>query len=73
MKIMVLNAGSSSIKNQLFQMADQGVLAFGSVERIGEPLAVHAHRVRNATARIAHQTVACIQNQGLRYEDRDCT
>ncbi|MEM9326048.1 MAG: acetate kinase [Bacteroidota bacterium] len=36
-KILVLNAGSSSIKFQLFEMDRQEVEASGLVERIGEP------------------------------------
>ena len=36
MKILVINAGSSSIKYQLFNMQDRSVLAAGLVERIGE-------------------------------------
>lgn len=36
MKILVLNAGSSSVKYQLFQMDDNHVLASGLVEQIGE-------------------------------------
>ena len=36
MEILVLNSGSSSIKYQLFAMADRSVLASGLVERIGE-------------------------------------
>ena len=36
MKILVINAGSSSIKYQLFNMDDRSVLAAGLVERIGE-------------------------------------
>ncbi len=35
MKILVLNAGSSSLKYQLFRMEDQTVLAKGLCERIG--------------------------------------
>ncbi len=35
MKILVLNAGSSSLKYQLFDMEDQSVLAKGLCERIG--------------------------------------
>jgi len=38
MKILVINAGSSSIKYQLFNMVDQSVLAAGLVERIGEEI-----------------------------------
>ncbi|TKB25992.1 acetate kinase [Desulfopila sp. IMCC35006] len=36
MKILVINSGSSSIKFQLLEMADESVLASGLVERIGE-------------------------------------
>ena len=36
MKILVINSGSSSIKFQLLDMADEQVLASGLVERIGE-------------------------------------
>ncbi len=35
MKILVINAGSSSLKYQLFDMADRSVLAKGLAERIG--------------------------------------
>ncbi len=35
MKILVVNCGSSSLKYQLFDMADESVLAKGLVERIG--------------------------------------
>nr|HRC95918.1 hypothetical protein [Coprothermobacter proteolyticus] len=35
MKILVLNAGSSSLKFQLFDMEDESVMAKGIVERIG--------------------------------------
>ena len=36
MNILVINAGSSSLKYQLFNMQDRSVLAAGLVERIGE-------------------------------------
>ena len=45
MKILVINAGSSSIKYQLFDMADRVVLASGLVERIGE----ENGRIKHAT------------------------
>ena len=35
MKILVINAGSSSLKYQLIDMADQSVIAKGLCERIG--------------------------------------
>ena len=42
---MVLNAGSSSIKYQLFQMPDKHVLASGLVEKIGEEQGAITHRI----------------------------
>lgn len=36
MKILVINAGSSSLKFQLLDMENQNVLAKGNVERINE-------------------------------------
>ncbi|MGL1930983.1 MAG: acetate kinase [Desulfotalea sp.] len=38
MKILVINSGSSSIKFQLLDMADESVLASGLVERVGEKM-----------------------------------
>ena len=35
MKILVINAGSSSIKYQLIDMTDESVLAKGMCDRIG--------------------------------------
>jgi acetate kinase len=36
MKVLVLNAGSSSINYQLFNMEDSSVLTSGMLEQIGE-------------------------------------
>ncbi len=44
MKILVINTGSSSIKYELFDMADQSVLASGVAERIGEEGGLLTHR-----------------------------
>ncbi|NLJ40981.1 MAG: acetate kinase [Clostridiales bacterium] len=43
MKVLVVNAGSSSLKYQLINMKDESVLAKGNLERIGmaEPLLKH--------------------------------
>jgi acetate kinase len=51
MKVLVINAGSSSIKYQLYDMPDAEVLAKGLVERIGEPTSrlVHAFGDDSAT------------------------
>ena len=43
MKILVINAGSSSLKYQLFNMEDTSVMARGSIERIGEPQGILTH------------------------------
>jgi acetate kinase len=44
MKILVINAGSSSIKYQLLNMADQSLMAAGIVERIGELSGTLSHK-----------------------------
>lgn len=43
MKILVVNAGSSSLKYQLYDMSDESVLAKGRVERIGMDTAILVH------------------------------
>ena len=48
MKILVLNAGSSSIKYQLFEMNDNHVLASGLVEKIGESNSLAKIKYHNA-------------------------
>ena len=44
MKILIINAGSSSLKYQLIDMTDESVLAKGIVERIGNEGSNLAHR-----------------------------
>jgi acetate kinase len=43
MNILVINAGSSSLKYQLFDMKDESVLAKGRIERIGMESAILTH------------------------------
>lgn len=43
MKILVVNAGSSSLKYQLYDMTDESVIAKGRVERIGMDTAILVH------------------------------
>ncbi|OPA81485.1 acetate kinase [Paenibacillus selenitireducens] len=43
MKILVINAGSSSLKYQLYDMTDESVLAKGLVERIGMDSSIVTH------------------------------
>ena len=47
-QILVLNAGSSSIKYQLFRLPEEKVLAKGLVERIGESDSAIKHEYLNA-------------------------
>ncbi len=47
MKILVINAGSSSLKYQLYNMLDESVLAKGRVERIGMDSAMLSHEATN--------------------------
>ena len=48
MKILVLNAGSSSVKYRLFDMSDRAVLVAGLIERIGEESPHHHYRLGRA-------------------------
>ncbi len=43
MKVFVVNCGSSSIKYELFDMADESSIASGMLERVGEPEAMLHH------------------------------
>ena len=43
MKLLVINAGSSSLKYQLYDMEDESVLAQGRVERIGMDASILTH------------------------------
>jgi acetate kinase len=45
MNILVINAGSSSLKYQLYNMLDESVLAKGIVERIVMETAILTHMV----------------------------
>ncbi|WEK55742.1 MAG: acetate kinase [Candidatus Cohnella colombiensis] len=47
MKVLVINAGSSSLKYQLYDMTTEKVLAKGRVERIGLDASILTHEVEN--------------------------
>lgn len=49
MNILVINAGSSSVKYQLYDMRDESVLAKGKVERIGMDSAILTHEPAGKT------------------------
>ncbi len=48
MKVLVINAGSSSLKYQLFDMDTGNVLAKGNCERIGDTAGIITHKRPNA-------------------------
>ncbi|MCP4593554.1 MAG: acetate kinase [bacterium] len=52
MKILVINAGSSSIKYKLYDMANQSELAAGLIERIGEEQSEITHQCNGAVTRL---------------------
>jgi len=47
MKVLVINAGSSSLKYQLYDMTDESVLVKGRVERIGMDSSIIVHEPTN--------------------------
>lgn len=49
MKILVINAGSSSLKYQLIDMETEGVIAKGTCERIGIPGSLLTHKANGKT------------------------
>ncbi len=64
MNVLVLNAGSSSVKYQLFAMPEQRVLAQGVVERIGEQQGRVQHTsYRDDTPRVYEQKQAIPDHQ----------
>lgn len=52
MKVLVVNCGSSSIKYQLHEMPDGGVVSKGIVERIGQPDAALEHQYEDHIQRL---------------------
>lgn len=62
MKVLVINAGSSSLKYQLYDMTDESVLASGRVERIGMDSSIVTHEaagkaeVRSVSEILEHTT-----------------
>ncbi|WP_347986872.1 acetate kinase [Methylomonas sp. AM2-LC] len=58
MKILVLNAGSSSVKYSLFAMHNHSVLVAGLIERIGEKQAVHRFNAAGAAQQMLEMEIA---------------
>ena len=55
MKTLVINAGSSSIKYQLYAMPETTVLAKGNLERIGEPDSCLKHQHSGGSHTVQHK------------------
>lgn len=51
MKILIINCGSSSLKYNLYDTADETKNASGVVERIGQDILLHTHRFRGSETR----------------------
>lgn len=66
MKILVVNCGSSSLKYQLFDMADESCLAKGGVERVGSPDAFIVHRP-NGEGKITFEVDALDHEKALKH------
>lgn len=58
MKILVINAGSSSLKYQLFDMPDERPLCVGLVDRIGLDKSTLTHKVFREREARTHQTAS---------------
>ena len=55
MKILVLNAGSSSLKYQLFEFPEKKVLVSGLIEKIGEPIGRVKHMLHESGGAIIQE------------------
>jgi len=56
--VLVINCGSSSLKYQLLDMSQEGLLAKGLVERIGLDQAVHTYQRPDAQDLVTEQSIA---------------
>jgi len=65
MKVLVLNAGSSSLKYALFAMQDEKSLIQGMVERIGDRESVHQYKTDGDYIKVNHVPVNT-HKQGLK-------
>jgi len=69
MKILVINSGSSSIKYQLFDMAQKEALCAGLVERIGQNTGQIKHKIlaRKETKEVTRELPVKTHREGLTY------
>ena len=66
MKILVINAGSSSLKYQLIDMSNEEMVAKGNCERIGMDVGVFTHKTADGRSeklevRMSNHTEAFMQ------------
>lgn len=61
MKVLVINAGSSSLKYQLFDMANEYVIAKGNCQRIGMEDSFIEHKYANQNIKIEEKTEDHVQ------------
>ncbi len=66
MKILVINAGSSSLKYQLIDMADESVICKGNCERIGQEMGVFSFK--NPAAGIKEEKEVAMANHTAAFE-----
>lgn len=62
MKVLVLNAGSSSLKYQLFELPEKRVLVSGLIERIGESISRLKHKI-HASGDSINQEIKVVDHQ----------
>ena len=75
MKILVINAGSSSLKYQLIDMDNEQMLAKGNCEKIGLEMGIFGHktadgREKKIEIRMANHTEAFEQVKKMCIRDR---
>ena len=69
MKVLVLNAGSSSIKYELFDMSERIALASGLLERIGERESrlTHHHRAGDEAEKTERKGAVADHREGFAW------
>ena len=73
MKVLVINAGSSSLKYQLIDMDDESVKAKGLCERIGIPGSKLTHKVPGIEDFVVEKTCRHIRQLSSSYSKRCLT
>ena len=71
MKILVINAGSSSLKYQVFDMDDESVLCKGGCERIGIEGSFMTHKHADGRKKEYKQDTKLLKSKKLSKEEED--